>query len=101
MRHYQLDELGLSSWLELYHQLEKGDMLGDKTVILNWPANDHSTIEISVCYVKAQAFDEIYHKLPLKVSVMVIQDLLVDLDENKDNQLKIMQFLNKIPTRAK
>lgn len=101
MKDYNLEGLGLSSWLELYHQLEKDDLLGEKSILLNYPDGCHKTVDISVCTIKAKCFDELYQRLPLKMSITVIQDLLVDEDRDQSADLRVMQFLNKIPTRAK
>lgn len=115
MKTYKIQDLGYQSWMELYHELEAKELLDGKIIQIHEtdPAivgavNDKDLgaslqapgIDICVDYVRARAFEELYHKLPLSESVEVLIDLLND-PKFDDDVLTVIIFLKKLQTRAK
>lgn len=105
MKHYELAELGYTSWLELYEAMAAQGLQDEQKVTLSWEGTDESDRPDAVVYmsqIKAGAFAEIYPALPLKATIEVMNDLLDNANEAVVNKFTspVQEFLNKIPTRA-
>ena len=102
------DVFGIPSWLELYKLLHGQGAIGEETVKMEapaWQATNGAAPLVWVLRVndiKAWAFDEVYTRLPLPDSVLLVQELVGDLSQQgaKDAAPYIHTFLNNIPTRT-
>ena len=94
-------DLGYKSWLEVFKSVKAEDLDGNKVIVFNFEKEEHRRpIEMSVSMIKAKAFDEIFETLPLKDSVDVITELLIECRElTGAEQRLVFNFIKKIPTR--
>jgi len=101
------DVFGIPTWLELFKVLQAQGAIGEETVKMEAPAWQASNGDappvwlLRVNDIKAWAFDEVYSRLPLPDSVLLVQELVGDLAQQgaKDAAPYIHTFLNNIPTR--
>lgn len=99
MTEYNIQDLGYTSWVELYADLVVGDMHNRDAVGLVWEGGDRAELAITLDEIRSMAFLEIYPALPLRVSLEVVRDIVQDEPNIKQRQV-LLEFLNKIPTRS-
>lgn len=105
MKHYDIDELGYNTWLELYESLIDQGLQDEQKVVLSWKGTnepDRLDATVYIQQIRAAAFIEIYDKLPLKGTIEVMNDLLDNANEAVVNKFTspVQEFLTKLPTRA-
>lgn len=104
------DAFGIPSWLELLKALQAQGAIGEETVKMEVPTwrpriegePPPQTWTLRVNDIKAWAFDEIYNRLPLPDSVLIMQEMVGELAQQGAKELApfIQTFLNNIPTRT-
>jgi hypothetical protein len=94
-------DLGYKTWLDVFKSVKTENLDCNKVIVFNFEKKDHlKPIEMSVSMIKAKAFDEIFETLPLKDSVDVITELLIECrDLTGAEQRLVFNFIKKVPTR--
>lgn len=95
-----LNEIGFDTWLQLYETLKAANLHTHKEALLEWPDGPAETVQLE--FIKARAFEEIYPTLPQVGAIEVLHDLVVSLrlETTNEDRTPILEFLNKITTRA-
>lgn len=120
MKNYNIEDLGFSSWLELYQWLNGQEMLTDDRVTLVYAPEigydivvtevaditklreqKHKEITLRTDYIRDRTITELSQPLPLKSSVEVIIDLLNNPEPSDADLLTVVNFLKKLKTRDK
>lgn len=105
---FVIQELGFDYWLELYTFLVECELSDLEEVELYWPngcetvdgvMNIKKAVLISVDYIKARAFDELYHKIPMRNSVEVLIDIFNEENVSDKDVGFLITFLRKMPTK--
>jgi len=105
-KNYELEELGLESWLELFQILAAEDLLKEKTVILFWPneprenGDPDEELPIETVYILMRAFTELYQRLPLRGTVEFMIDEILSAEPGAKMDDHLVSFLRKLPTRT-
>lgn len=97
----EIDDLGYQSWLECYSVLVKDDLQDQPAIEFQWDPHDYpgSNMTVDMDRIKSGAFDEIFPLLPTAAAMQVMVALVED-EHNIQQRQVILEFLNKIPTRA-
>lgn len=116
----EIQELGFSSWMELFEWLKEQGLQDDKTFTLTWEnqvVSEERTVEtgeedvrieqeirpdvtLPTNLVKARAFQELYDSLPTKKALEVVDDLIFAEEKVQADLDTIQTFLNNLPTRT-
>ena len=97
----EIDDLGYPSWLECYEDLVKEELQDQPAIEFQWDPHDYpgSNMTVDMDRIKSGAFDDIFPNLPTKDAMQVMLDIIESDPTIKQRQL-LLEFLNKIPTRA-
>jgi hypothetical protein len=109
--------LGLPGWVALFLWLREKELTGAETVRIAYTAHgsvmvcpikvplhlgpDDQIWTVPVNEVKANAFDEIFKKLPTAESVNIMQELVAEIAQRAEvTGEHVHTFLNNLPTRT-
>lgn len=98
----EIDDVGYHSWRECYDELVADDLQDQPAIEFQWDPHDYpgSNLTVDMDRIKSGAFDEIFPLLPT-VAAMEIMVEVVKTEPNLKQRQLLLEFLNKIPTRAK
>lgn len=116
----EIQDLGFSSWMELFEWLKEQGLQDDKTFTLTWEnqvVSEERTVEtgdedvrieqeirpdvtLPTNLVKAKAFQEIYDALPTKKSLGVVEDIIFAEEKVQADVHTIQTFFKNLPTRT-
>lgn len=92
-----ITDLGYPSWLACYDDMVHENLQDEPTIELTWP--DSATVSLKMDRIKSGAFDEVFPLLPTAAAMQVMLAMIEDDASIKQRQV-LLEFLNKIPTRA-
>lgn len=96
-----IDDLGYKTWLECYEDLVQENLHEQPAIEFQWDPHDYpgSNKTVDMDRIKSGAFDDIFPNLPTKAAMEVILEIVTENETIAQRQL-LIEFLNKIPTRA-
>lgn len=109
--------LGLPSWVALFLWLREKELTGAETVRIAYTAHgsvmvcpikvplhlgaDDVVWTVHINQIKANAFDEVFTRLPTAEAVLLIQDIVGEIAQRAEvTGEHIHTFLNNLPTRT-
>jgi hypothetical protein len=109
--------LGLPGWVALFLWLRERELTGAETVRIAYTAHgsvmvcpikvplhlgaDDLVWTVHVNQIKANAFDEIFTRLPTAEAVLLIQEIVAEIAQRAEvTGEHIHTFLNNLPTRT-
>jgi hypothetical protein len=109
--------LGLPGWVALFLWLREKELTGAETVRIAYTAHgsvmvcpikvplhlgaDDFVWTVHINQIKANAFDEIFTRLPTAEAVLLIQELVAEIAQRAEvTGEHIHTFLNNLPTRT-
>jgi hypothetical protein len=97
----EIDDLGYQSWLECFQELVKEDLQNQPAIEFQWDPYDYpgGNQTVDMDRIKSGAFDEVFPLLPTTDAMQVVLAMIQDDPDIKQRQV-LLEFLNKIPTRA-
>lgn len=102
----EIQDLGFTSWMELFEWLKEQALENDKTFTLTWEkeagteAEVRPDVTLPTNLVKAKAFQEIYDALPTKKSLGVVEDIIFAEQKVQTDVDTIQTFFKNLPTRT-
>ena len=108
MKPLDINELGYESWVDLYQDLRAQGLQDEKHIALTWvdaesqEDRDRPDVNIPMAQVQANAFAELYDRLPLPGTIALLTELLESATAiaGKQYTQPVLEFLTKLPTRS-
>lgn len=107
MKQLNIIELGYATWVDLYQDLRAQGLQDEKHIALTWvdaesqEDRDRPDVNIPMAQVQANAFAELYDRLPLPGTIELITDMIRQSNlTGLPVDPSVLEFLTKIPTRS-
>lgn len=102
MKNITLEQIGYTSWLELFSELVTDGLDKEDKILLEWkPEDETPSIEVPIALIRSNAFLELYDQLPLKGTVDLVGEIVQSAESliGKKYTQPVLEFLTKIPLK--